>query len=281
MAVLEIHGVSKSFKKKKVLNEITCDFSNGITALLGPNGAGKSTLINIMSTLLKADAGIVTYDGTDVQQMKEVYLGKLAVQFQNQPMYKNYTAEEYLEFCGALKGMKSEEVSQQSIEFMEYFGLSQYMKKKIATFSGGMKQRLALCGTFLGNPEIVFLDEPSAGLDIYEREELKRLLYQLKKKCIIIISTHIVSDIENIADQIILLSKGEIYSTGTQEKLIGIIDNCIWDVSLAKEEDIKEKVYHSDGKRLCYSKVKPCEDACLKKANLTDVYFSCLQMRDK
>lgn len=276
---LEVCGVYKSFRKKNVLKNIDCNFSNGITALLGPNGAGKSTLISIMCTLLEADEGIVKYNGCDIRKLKEKYLETLGVQFQNQPMYKNYTAEEYLQFCGALKGLPKEEIKNQSEELLQYFGLEPDKKKKISSFSGGMKQRLALCGTFLGRPRIIFLDEPSAGLDIYEREELKRLLYQIKNQCIIIISTHIVSDVENIADNIILLNNGEIFSAGTQAELIGEIENHIWELTTQEEPDVEGKVYHSDGKLLCYSENKPCEKAIRKKADLTDVYFSCLQMR--
>ena len=279
MEKLEVCSISKSFRKKEVLKGVNCVFSNGITALLGPNGAGKSTLINIMCTLLEADGGSVKYNGCDIKELKEKYLGMLGVQFQNQPMYKNYTAEEYLQFCGSLKGMSKEEIKKQSTELLQYFGLEADKKKRISFFSGGMKQRLALCGTFLGRPKVIFLDEPSAGLDIYEREELKRMLFQIKNQCIIIISTHIVSDVENIADNIILLNEGEILSNGTQNDLIKGIENCIWEITEQDTLKVDGKVYHSDGKLLCFSENKPCEHAIQKKADLTDVYFSYLQTR--
>ncbi len=276
MSKLIVKNISKKFHKKTALQQISCEFSNGITALLGQNGAGKSTLMNIMGTLISPDSGTVEYNGQDIVKLRSEYLGRIAVQFQNQPMYKNYTAREYLFFCGALKGMTKKETAEQGERLLHYFGLKDCEKKRIGSFSGGMKQRLALCGTFLGNPEIIFLDEPSAGLDIYEREELKNLLCDLKENCIIIISTHIVSDVENISDQIILLNHGKIYASGSQKELISDIQGKIWqlpDVSIPKTE---LRIYHSNGKAFCISDAKPCAEAIQKEADLTDVYFSSL-----
>ena len=277
MANLKVQGISKRFGKKQVLTDVSYTFSPGITALLGPNGAGKSTLMNILCTLLQADSGCVCYDGTDVLAMKKAYLQKLSVQFQTQPMYRSDNAMEYLRFCGALKGVPEKQVEQEGAQLLSRFGIADTGKKKIGTFSGGMRQRLALCGTFLGAPEIILLDEPSAGLDIYEREELKRYLCELKKDRIIIVSTHIVSDIENIADDILLLSEGKIHRSGTQQELIGQMNGKIWQIP--EDADIIGQSYYSDGKRLTVSDVAPCNGAILKKADLTDVYFGCAKAR--
>ena len=227
MAILEVKNLTKHYRKKTALTEFSYTFQPGITALLGPNGAGKSTLMNIMCTLLPASSGEILYDGQNILTLKQEYLGKISMLFQNQPMYKNYTSEEYLSFCGALKGLSPEIISEQSDYYLKYFGIEDTRDRKISTFSGGMKQRLALCGTFLGNPEIIFLDEPSAGLDIYERKELKRLLCNLKQQCIIILSTHIVSDVEDIADHIVLLKEGKILFSETPDKLEGTLDDLI------------------------------------------------------
>lgn len=277
MQGLMLQDIGKRFGKKLALRGVSCEIGNGITALLGPNGAGKTTLMNIICTLLKADTGKVTYNGQDIREQKAAYLEKLSVQFQSQPMYKSDTAMEYLDFCATLKGIPQKEARNQGQTLLEQFGIADTGKKRIATFSGGMRQRLALCGTFLGNPEIILLDEPSAGLDIYEREELKRYLCELKKDRLIIISTHIVSDIENIADNIILLSNGSIHASGTQQALIQAIQGKIWQVPDSAE--VKEKTYHSDGKRLCYNTQKPCPEAINKQADLTDVYFTCANLR--
>lgn len=277
MQKLVLENISKRFGKKQALRSVSCEIGCGITALLGPNGAGKTTLMNIICTLLKADTGKVTYNGQDIREQKTAYLEKLSVQFQNQPMYKSDTAIEYLDFCAALKGIPQKKAQEQGQALLGQFGITDTGKKRIAAFSGGMRQRLALCGTFLGNPEIILLDEPSAGLDIYEREELKRYLCELKKDRLIIISTHIVSDIENIADNIILLSNGSIHASGTQQALIQAIQGKIWQVPDSAE--VKEKTYHSDGKRLCYNTQKPCPEAINKQADLTDVYFTCANLR--
>lgn len=277
MAQLTLENISKHFGKKQALQKVSCEISSGITALLGPNGAGKSTLMNILCTLLKADSGSVLYCGSDIRKLGKAYLEKISIQFQNQPMYKSDTAMEYLAFCAALKGLPPQRVKTQGVELLERFGIANTGRKRIAAFSGGMRQRLALCGTFLGDPEIILLDEPSAGLDIYEREELKRFLWELKKDRTIIISTHIVSDIEDIADNILLLDSGRIHASGTQQALIQSLYGTVW--KLPSDAEGAGKIYHSGGQRLCIHAEKPCPGAVPKAADLTDVYFSFATMR--
>lgn len=271
MNQLTVERISKSFKKKKALSEVSCQFDVGLTALLGPNGAGKSTLMNIVCTLLEPDSGAIYYCGQEVKKAKSEFLGELSVQFQNQPMYRNDTAMEYLKFCGALKELPASQVEAEGRELLERFGLSDTGKKKISAFSGGMRQRLALCSTFLGAPKVILLDEPTAGLDIYEREALKRYLCELKKDRIIVVSTHIVSDVENIADKVILLNEGQIRADGTQIELIGELEGRVWE--LPADVDLSGS-YFSDGKQLMIADTAPCTGAVLKRPDLTDVYFS-------
>ena len=276
MSNLSVINITKNFRRKSALKNISCNFSNGITALLGPNGAGKSTLMYIISTLIDADCGTIQYSNCDIKKLKEKYLGKVSVLFQDQPMYKNYTAYEYLYFCGMLKNMSKKDINEQAEYFLQYFGIYENRNKKISTFSGGMRQRLALCGVFLGAPEIILLDEPSVGLDIYEREELKNLLCRLKNSAIIIISTHIVSDIENISDNIIIINNGEIRAIGTQNELIDKFQNMIWEIPNNKNMLPHVKTYTFNGKMFGISEVKPHIDAQPKEAELTDVYFGFL-----
>lgn len=277
MAELLLQNVSKRFGKKQALKDVSCQLGPGITALLGPNGAGKSTLMNIICGLMQPDSGAVYYDGSAIREKKEAYLEKISVQFQNQPMYKSDTALEYLTFCGALKGLSKENTIEQGMMLLQRFGIADTGRKRISAFSGGMRQRLALCGTFLGSPEIILLDEPSAGLDIYEREELKRYLCERKENQIIIVSTHIVSDIENIADNIILLSDGNIHASGTQQHLIDDINGIVWEIP--PDVTFTGNTYYSDGKHLTFAKEQPCPNALSKQADLTDVYFGCVKVR--
>lgn len=271
MNQLIVERLSKAFGKKQALFDVSCQFSSGITALLGPNGAGKSTLMNIICTLLKPDSGAVYYNGQDVNQIKPEFLGNLSIQFQSQPMYRNDTAMEYLRFCGALKELPPKQVEEEGRKLLERFGLSDTGKKKIAAFSGGMRQRLALCSTFLGAPKVILLDEPTAGLDIYEREALKRFLCELKKDRIIIVSTHIVSDVENIADEIILLNEGRIRADGTQPELISGLEGKVWELPA---DAAQPGSYYSDGKQMMIAGEAPCPGAVRKEPDLTDVYFS-------
>ena len=271
MNQLTVERISKSFKKKKALSEVSCQFNTGLTALLGPNGAGKSTLMNIVCTLLEPDSGTVYYCGQEVKKEKAKFLGDLSVQFQNQPMYRNDSAMEYLRFCGALKELPASQIEAEGKELLERFGLADAGKKKISAFSGGMRQRLALCSTFLGAPKVILLDEPTAGLDIYEREALKRYLCELKKDRIIVVSTHIVSDVENIADKVILLNEGQIRADGTQVELVGELEGRVWE--LPADADVSGS-YFSDGKQLMIADTAPCPGAVSKQPDLTDLYFS-------
>ena len=277
MDELVLEHISKRFGKKQALKDVSCSFAPGITALLGPNGAGKSTLMNIVCTLLKADTGSITYGGKNIWANKKEYCAELAMLFQNQPMYRSDNAMEYLYFCGGLKGMGKEEVRQQGEALLHRFGIADTGKKRIAAFSGGMRQRLAICGVLLGKPKILMLDEPSAGLDIFEREELKRTLCALKQECTVIISTHIVPDVENISDRILLLKDGQICASGTQQELIDGISGGVWELPQDAPKEIES--YFSDGRRLTISGQSPCSGAVKKEADLTDVYFSHIKGR--
>ena len=277
MLKMTLEDISVNFKKVKALRHVSYELKPGITALLGPNGAGKSTLMNVICTLRKPSTGKVYDKGVDITKQNREELSKGSVQFQNQPMFKNDAAMDYLLFCGALKGLGRDEIQKQGKALLQQFGIADTGKKVISAFSGGMRQRLALAGTFLGDPEIILLDEPSAGLDIYEREELKRYLCELKKERIIIVSTHIVSDVEDIADDIVLLSNGRIHTSGSQEELVQSLRGQIWE--LPEDCDVQVPTYYSNGKRLCRSDEMPISGAIQKNPDLTDAYFSCVKKR--
>ena len=211
MSVLRVENLSKRYGKKQVLKGITCEFHTGINALLGPNGAGKTTIMNCISGVIK----------------------KLSFQFQYQPFYPSYTAHEFLRFSALLKGMPEPLIEDEIRRVLRLVNLSENLDDKIRSFSGGMKQRLAIAQTILNSPEILIFDEPSAGLDPFEREQFKRIMVKLKETSIIIISTHIVSDIDTITDDLIILNKGSVIANDSPDVLFEHIRGMVWDIPKA------------------------------------------------
>lgn len=274
MGVLRIENLAKFYGKKQALCGITCEFTTGINALLGPNGAGKTTIMNCISGVIPKTDGEVTYDGEDVFEMGEDFRAKLSYQFQAQPFYPGYTAHEFLYFSALLKGMKKEDIDGEIKRVLELVNLPENEFDKIKSFSGGMKQRLAIAQTILNSPEILIFDEPSAGLDPFEREQFKRIMVKLKEKSIIIISTHIVSDIDTICDNLVILNKGEVVANDSPEVLCKKINGMVWDVP---KDDIPQidydKIYYEDTKSKTVSKEKPTTNAVLSEPTLNDLYF--------
>ncbi|MGN0632946.1 MAG: ATP-binding cassette domain-containing protein [Oscillospiraceae bacterium] len=274
MSVLRIEELSKFYGKKQALKGITCEFTTGINALLGPNGAGKTTIMNCISGVIPKSGGKVTYDGEDVFRMGERYRQKLSFQFQSQPFYPSYTARDFLKFSALLKGMDEELIENEIKRVLELVNLSENINDKIKSFSGGMKQRLAIAQTILNSPEILIFDEPSAGLDPFEREQFKRIMMKMKEKSVIIISTHIVSDIDTICDSLIILNKGSVIANAAPEILCDRIRGMVWDIPKSDLQQIPiEKIYYEDTKSKTISKTKPTENAVSSEPTLNDLYF--------
>lgn len=278
MNTLVLQGISKNYGKKTALYPTDISFESGIYAILGPNGAGKSTMMNMICGLSQPTSGSITYNGEPIQKLKEKYREKVSMLFQHQPMYPNYTAMEYLEFMGYLKGMDIKQARKQGDELLIQFGLPDQHNKKIRTFSGGMKQRLALAGTLLGDPEIMILDEPSVGLDPKEREALKRTLAKMRKDHLILISTHIVSDVDRIADHTVLLQNGHVIQNEETAVLIKQYEGKIWEVP---DEDLslvpESACYFENGTLRTYSEQAPTSHAISVAATLEDVFFCRLE----
>ena len=274
MGVLRIENLAKFYGKKQALCGITCEFTTGINALLGPNGAGKTTIMNCISGVIPKTDGEVTYDGEDVFEMGEDFRAKLSYQFQAQPFYPSYTAHEFLYFSALLKGMKKEDIDGEIKRVLELVNLPENEFDKIKSFSGGMKQRLAIAQTILNSPEILIFDEPSAGLDPFEREQFKRIMVKLKERSIIIISTHIVSDIDTICDNLVILNKGEVVANGSPDVLCEKLNGMVWDVPKGDIPQIDyDKIYYEDTKSKTVSKEKPTTNAVLSEPTLNDLYF--------
>ena len=249
---LKIENVSKSYKQNKALSDFSLTFTPGVYALLGPNGSGKSTLMNIITNNLKKDSGTVTYDGRDITKMGAQYLSLLGYMPQYPGIYPQFTAEEYLYYIAALKGVK--DPAEQIKEALCAVELDDVRNMRTCTFSGGMKQRLALAQAVIGDPKILLLDEPTAGLDPKQRIAVRNYISKISLDKIVIIATHVVSDIEYIAKTAIFLKKGVIADCGAPSALAEKSKGLVWVIRCGTDEvtsyQNKHKVIniYSDGK---------------------------------
>lgn len=221
MNKLEVHNISKHYGRKKALDGFDFIFTDGIYGLLGPNGAGKTTLMNIITTNLKPDkdGGKILWNGEETRLLKEEFRSQLGFMPQQQNLYDNMTAFDFLGYMAALKKLDRKKAHNEIRELLKKVELEDCAEKKIGGFSGGMKQRVLIASAMLGNPRLLIMDEPTAGLDPKQRVIIKRLVSEMSKEMIVIISTHIISDIENIAKNILLLRNGKIIDSGTVSEL--------------------------------------------------------------
>lgn len=220
MNTLSIENLSKHYGSKCALNNVSLTLADGIHGLLGPNGAGKSTLMNIITQNISFDkGGSITWNGESTTDLGVKFRSIIGFMPQQQELYPTFTAERFVGYLAALKGIPSKEISSEVSRVLSLVELSDCAGKKIGGFSGGMKQRVLIAQALLGNPKLLILDEPTAGLDPKQRVIVRRLISSLSKDKIIIVSTHIVSDIESIADKIIMIKSGEIIENGTVKEL--------------------------------------------------------------
>lgn len=214
--------VTKQYKEKIAVDRVSLSLTQGVYGLLGANGAGKTTLMRLMCGVLRPDSGEILYNGTKVEE--EAYrdiLGYLPQQF---GYYPDFSAMDFLMYLGSLKGMPKKRASEKSRELLELAGLSHVAKKKIKTFSGGMKQRLGIAQALLNEPRLLVLDEPTAGLDPKERVRFRDLIAQAGQSSIVLLSTHIVSDVEHIADSILMMREGRLIYQGKWEESRGDLE---------------------------------------------------------
>ena len=206
---LEIEGLSKSYGDKQVFQNFSCSFQQGITGILGPNGAGKSTLMNLITDNVKRDAGRILYGDKDVLELGKAFRSVLGYMPQEQGMYDDFSALVFLRYMAELKGLLKKEAMNQIDSLLDLVALKNVSHRKLGTYSGGMRQRILLCQALLGSPEIIILDEPTAGLDVEERIKIMEYITNLSKGRIVLWSTHIVSDIEHTASNILIMRSGE------------------------------------------------------------------------
>lgn len=214
--MLEVQDLSKQYNKsKKVLDHISMTLTDGVYGLLGPNGAGKSTLMNIITGNLFPEEGKILWDGQEIQKLGTTYREVLGYAPQQQGLYDAFTGRRFLSYMSALKGIAKTEVKGEIDRVASYVNLESVLNKSIGTYSGGMKQRLLVAQAMLGNPRLIILDEPTAGLDPRERVRLREKIAEAAKDKILLIATHVVSDVESIAKEIIILKEGNIIAKDT------------------------------------------------------------------
>lgn len=235
MNKLEIKNIVKAFGEKEVTSNIYLTLENGVYGLLGPNGAGKTTLMKQITTLLKPDSGSIYYDGKDVFENESEYRAKLGYLPQDFEGYSHFTAQDFLLYMAALKGI--EDSKKRVKEMLSLVGLESEYNKKVGKFSGGMKRRLGIAQALLNNPEILILDEPTAGLDPQERARFRNLISQISGQKIVILSTHIISDIESIAKETILMRKGRIMKKGNHKEIMEDMKGKVFTLFAKDEEE--------------------------------------------
>ena len=225
---LTMERLCKRFGSKVAVNEISATLRAGVYELLGANGAGKTTLMRMVCNILKPTSGRILYDGNEIEQLGETYRSYLGYLPQDFGYYPDFTAKEYLDFIAAVKGLDTAQTKRKVSELLETVHLSDVAGKKIRTYSGGMKQRLGIAQAVINDPHILVLDEPTAGLDPKERMRFRNLIAELGKDKIVILSTHIVSDIDSIADVILMIKKGDLILNCGADSAIHSMDGKVW-----------------------------------------------------
>lgn len=233
---LVIRGLNKSYGSKAALQEFHAVFENGIYGILGPNGAGKSTLMNILTDNLLRDSGRILCNEKEITKMKEQYRKIMGYMPQQQQLYDSFTVNHFISYMGTLRGMNKKEIKRRMEELLPLLNLNEVRRKKIKELSGGMKQRVLLLQALLDDPKILILDEPTAGLDPKERIRIRNLISDLSGDKIVLIATHVVSDIEFISKEILLMKNGRVVDKDCPEALQKKIAGKVFEIRIAQEE---------------------------------------------
>lgn len=239
---LTITDLTKKFGHKTAVDHVDLELTPGIIGLLGPNGAGKTTMIRLLCDLTQPDSGAVLLDGENIRSMGEDYRDILGYLPQKVGYYPWFTAEKYLMYIAALKGLSTEEAAAKAKDLLERVGLCGERKKRLGAFSGGMLQRVGIAQALLNDPKILVLDEPTAGLDPQERIRFRTMIAGLARDRLVILSTHIVSDVEHIATQVVMLRSGKVVAHDTirhiRDTLTGKV--CTLTVSAKEAEQFRQ-----------------------------------------
>ncbi len=279
---LTLERLTKQYGNKTALERIDAVFGPGIYGLLGANGAGKTTLMRLICDILKPTSGEVAFNGTNIRDLGERYRSVIGYLPQDFEYYPNFTAMNFLLYMASLKGLNAGYAKKKSLELLETFGLSAVKNKKIKTFSGGMKRRLGIAQTLLNNPQILILDEPTAGLDPKERVKFRSLLRSFAEDKIVILSTHIVTDVEYIADEILVIKDGTLLKKGAESTILQEIAGKVWEYRAAGQEAERletrfavcsRKRENGEAVLRIVSDEKPCAAAVSALPCLEDLYL--------
>lgn len=275
--------LTKKFGSKTAVNHLNITLTNGVYGLLGANGAGKTTFMRLLCNIQTPTSGKIVLNGKNIVGLDEKYRGLLGYLPQHFGYYPDFTALDFLLYVSALKGLNEKNAEKKSKELLEAVGLSAESKHKIKTFSGGMKQRLGIAQAMLGDPHILILDEPTAGLDPKERVRFRNLISAFAKNRIVILSTHIVSDAEFIAEEIIMMKSGQIVHFGKPQEITAEIDGQVWECAVpsAYAETYAAKFNTSNFRNTdksetilrIISECPPMENAVRVQPDLEDLYL--------
>lgn len=220
---LTIRDLNKSYGKTRALTDFSYEFTPGIYGILGANGAGKSTLFGMLTDTLRRQSGEILWDDTDILKLGRGFRAKLGYMPQAQGYYPQMSAREYLCYMGEVKGLPRKELTQEADRLLSAVDLKEVAHRKLGQFSGGMRQRALLAQAMLGSPELLILDEPTAGVDPRERIRIRSIIAELARDKIVLLATHVVTDVECIANQVLLMNKGKLVLSGSPEELIASI----------------------------------------------------------
>ena len=279
---LKIKDLYKSYDHGKTyaINDVSADFTPGIYGILGPNGAGKSTMFGMLTDNLRPDKGSITADGEDIYKMGADYRAKIGYMPQQQSLYEAFTAEKFLWYMAALKGMNRKDAREQIENLLEVVNLKEERYKKLKYFSGGMKQRILLAQALLNDPEILILDEPTAGMDPEERIRIRNFISGCAKDKIVLLATHVVADVENMAREILLIKNGKIVRRDTPQKFLAELEHKVYNVLVTEREG---EEYQNSGARIISvtltekgHRLRIISADALKTGNVEEVY-PCLE----